>query len=170
MTDAPASAAEIVAGAMRLQDRAVLVGTRSRGKGCSQTMVPLPEGLGQLYLTTSEFRFDLDESILRRPGSDIWGVEPHEQVTIPAPRLEALLRLRARAETVPPTPRTVPASVPATGPDEALVARLTATDPQLARGLALLTNPEEMAEILSHAARKRAARKALATQRARRKR
>ena len=49
-----ASASEIVAGAMQDHRRAVLVGTRSFGKGSVQTVIPLP-GNGAMRLTTARY-------------------------------------------------------------------------------------------------------------------
>jgi len=57
-----ASASEIVAGAMKDYNRAVLVGDdHTFGKGTVQTLVPLPPGLGALKVTTALFF---------RPGGD----------------------------------------------------------------------------------------------------
>ena len=51
-----ASASEIVAGALKDYQRAVIVGDdHSFGKGTVQSMVPLPEGLGALKVTTALF-------------------------------------------------------------------------------------------------------------------
>jgi len=51
-----ASASEIVAGALKDYHRAVIVGDdHSFGKGTVQSMVPLPEGLGALKVTTALF-------------------------------------------------------------------------------------------------------------------
>jgi carboxyl-terminal processing protease len=51
-----ASASEIVAGAMKDYNRAVLVGDdHTFGKGTVQTLVPLPPGLGALKVTTALF-------------------------------------------------------------------------------------------------------------------
>ncbi|MDG2333653.1 MAG: carboxy terminal-processing peptidase [Myxococcota bacterium] len=51
-----ASASEIVAGALKDYRRAVIVGDdHSFGKGTVQSMVPLPEGLGALKVTTALF-------------------------------------------------------------------------------------------------------------------
>ena len=47
-----ASAAEITAGALKDDHRALILGTRTFGKGSVQTVIPLPEG-GALKLTTS---------------------------------------------------------------------------------------------------------------------
>lgn len=57
-----ASASEIVAGAMKDYNRAILVGDdHTFGKGTVQTLVPLPPGLGALKVTTALFF---------RPGGD----------------------------------------------------------------------------------------------------
>ena len=49
-----ASASEIVAGALQDLDRAVIIGTRTFGKGLVQSIRPLPYG-GQLKLTTAKY-------------------------------------------------------------------------------------------------------------------
>ena len=49
-----ASASEIVAGALQDHHRAVLVGTRTFGKGSVQTVIPLP-GNGAMRLTTARY-------------------------------------------------------------------------------------------------------------------
>lgn len=50
-----ASAAEIVAGALQDDKRAIIVGTRSFGKGTVQTIVPLGGKRGALRLTTARY-------------------------------------------------------------------------------------------------------------------
>ena len=49
-----ASASEIVAGALKDHKRAVILGTRSFGKGSVQTVIPLP-GHGAMRLTTARY-------------------------------------------------------------------------------------------------------------------
>jgi len=64
-----ASASEIVAGALRDQNVAKIVGQRTFGKGSVQTGFPLANG-GTLYLTTARYMTPSGEDIHRR------GIEP----------------------------------------------------------------------------------------------
>ena len=156
-----ASAAEIVAGALRLRGRAVLLGTRTCGKGCVQSMFKLPDDLGRINLTTSEFCLDSDEPISRRPGSPRWGVDPHEQIIILPSRQEKLARLRAAAEVLPlGRPTTLPLISPAGEGPPGMAEAMLRLDSPLERAVELLKKPREIEAILKAAEAERAARKA----------
>ncbi len=64
-----ASASEIVAGALQDHRRAVILGTRSFGKGSVQTIIPLP-GNGAMRLTTARYYTPSGQSIQAK------GIEP----------------------------------------------------------------------------------------------
>jgi carboxyl-terminal processing protease len=74
-----ASASEIVAGALKDHHRAVLIGTRSFGKGSVQTIIPLP-GHGAMRLTTARYYTPSGRSI------QALGVEP--DIVVDAARIE----------------------------------------------------------------------------------
>lgn len=141
-----ASAAELLSGALQFHDRAVLVGTRTRGKGCVQKMITLPDNLGQINLTTSEFFVRPDRNITRRKDSDVWGIDPHEQVMLPAADHEKLNRLRIRGEVMPPMLSAGAESQPD------IVAKFLAVDAQLNHAVELLKRPKEYNLILDRAA------------------
>jgi len=155
-----ASAAEIVAGALRLHDRAVIVGTRTRGKGCVQSMLHLPNRLGQINLTTSELLIGTSEKIMRRPGSDLWGVDPHpgQEVTVSARRQEELRRLWIRAEVLMPAKSNRPTTTAASpaARDRPIYGEFKALDAALLRGLDLLAHPDQINKIFLRAAQQRA--------------
>lgn len=94
-----ASASEIVAGALQDQRRAIVVGTKSFGKGSVQTVVPL-QGDGAMRLTTARYYTPSGRSIQALGISpDIIVVQPRptlpvdgEEDAAPSPRSEADLR------------------------------------------------------------------------------
>jgi carboxyl-terminal processing protease len=91
LNEQTASAAEIVAGALSDHNRAVLVGSRSFGKGSVQSIVKLDEG-GALKLTTAYHYLPSGRNIQKRPGEKVWGVDPTDGYYVPLTQsqLEAL--------------------------------------------------------------------------------
>ncbi len=75
INDGSASASEIVAGALQDHHRAILLGTRSFGKGSVQTIIPLP-GHGAMRLTTSRYFTPSGRSIQAK------GIEPDIEVKL----------------------------------------------------------------------------------------
>ena len=83
-----ASASEIVAGALQDHKRAIMVGTRSFGKGSVQTIIPLGSGNGALRLTTARYFTPSGRSIQAK------GIVPDIEVMQDVPE-----ELKARADT-----------------------------------------------------------------------
>ncbi len=78
-----ASAAEIVAGAFQVHGRAIVVGSRTYGKGTVQAMVPISKEGATLKLTTAIMKLPGGRSIQRAPGSNVWGVDPNDGYYVP---------------------------------------------------------------------------------------
>ena len=83
-----ASASEIVAGALQDHHRAVLLGTRSFGKGSVQTIIQLP-GHGAMRLTTARYYTPSGRSIQAR------GIEP--DIVVEPAKIEKIALGRASA-------------------------------------------------------------------------
>ncbi len=104
INDGSASASEIVAGALQDHRRAILLGTRSFGKGSVQTIIPL-QGYGAIRLTTARYYTPSGRSI------QAVGIEPDIKVqqakletlanAAPAIRGEASLRGALKNDTLP---------------------------------------------------------------------
>ena len=85
-----ASAAEILAGALKDNQRATVVGTRSYGKGSVQSLIPLGDGQTALKLTTAKYYTPSGKSI------DGIGIAPDiaiEQAKIPTEDAQILKQM-----------------------------------------------------------------------------
>ena len=94
-----ASAAEIVAGALQENQRAIVMGTRTHGKGSVQEVRPLPSGMGTLKLTTAQYMLPSGRVIQRLPESTLWGVDPDPGFAVPITSSESRELVVARRET-----------------------------------------------------------------------
>ena len=109
-----ASAAEIVAGALKDDHRALIVGTQTFGKGSVQTVIPLPDG-DAIKLTTALYYTPSGRSIQAEgidPDVDVDALElaGGEQDTA-APEKEANLHSHLSNPNAAPTPATGPAAI-----------------------------------------------------------
>ena len=120
-----ASSSEIVAGALQDHHRAVLVGTRSFGKGSVQTVIPLP-GNGAMRLTTARYYTPSGRSIQGLGiAPDVKVQETRDEVAHFGPEREAdlnhVLKNEGGTPDVAPAPRTdlppVAQSIPGKPPE-----------------------------------------------------
>lgn len=93
-----ASASEIVAGAMIDNDRALLVGSRSFGKGSVQQLLELDGGSSALKLTTAYWYMPSGKMIHRKPDAERWGVDPSPGCFVPMDAEQTLAMLIKRRE------------------------------------------------------------------------
>jgi len=96
--EASASASEVVTGALTDNKRAIMVGTRTFGKGSVQQVLMLDNGLGAIKMTNAYYYFPNGKNIHRRPGATSWGVDPDEGMYVPMTREEMLAMIKVRRE------------------------------------------------------------------------
>jgi len=124
-----ASASEIVAGARQDHGRAIIMGTRSFGKGSVQTIIPL-SGSGAMRLTTSRYYTPSGTSI------QATGIEPDIEVT--QARIEQLEAGDSRREEDLRGALSNEASEAADGAEDGAEAEEEVEDYQLSRAIDLL--------------------------------
>lgn len=132
VNDQTASGAEIVAGALRDHERAVVIGKRTYGKGSVQEVIELGSGNSAIKLTTAYYYLPNGELIHRTPAarqSGKWGVEPNITVELTNDETQQVIESRLAADRVY-KPATRPAG--ATGPAKPVI------DRQLAKALEVL--------------------------------
>lgn len=149
-----ASAAEIVAAALQDHQRALIVGSRTFGKGTVQTTVPLSDGRHALRLTTAEYLRPNLAPLHRRPDdpdSEAWGVWPDRghEFTPTGSTLESVRQWRLRRDAVPRHPAVVAlATEPVADRDEgdSSAGWPRHVDPLLGRAVAALGARRALAE------------------------
>ena len=103
-----ASASEIVSGALKAHDAAVVIGDRTFGKGSVQTVHPCGDQRAdaQLKLTTQYYVIPpgVGETearlVHKRPGSTDWGVNPDLVMKMMPAQIEKSLTLRQNADVI----------------------------------------------------------------------
>ena len=113
LNESSASASEVFSGALADNKRAVIVGTRSFGKGIVQSVFRLPSGEGQLKVTEAYYYLPSGRCLHRTPDSTEWGVDPTPGFYVPATISEQrdFVRLR-RLEEIIHAPGKAEAAVP----------------------------------------------------------
>lgn len=99
-----ASASEVLAGALVENDRAIVVGERSFGKGSVQSIHPLGGAAtgASLKLTEQRYYLPSGRSLQRTDESPVWGVDPSPGFFVPLEidEVRALFEVRRQAEIV----------------------------------------------------------------------
>lgn len=92
-----ASASEVLSGALQDDNRAIIVGTRTFGKGLVQSVLPVP-GVpgGQLKVTQQRYYLPSGRCIQRTDDSAQWGVDPSPGFYVPLTDQETIDMFRVR--------------------------------------------------------------------------
>jgi carboxyl-terminal processing protease len=93
-----ASASEVLSGALKDNERAITLGTRSFGKGLTQSVIDLPSGAGQLKLTESYYYGPSGRMINHEKGAAQWGVDPTQGFFVPMTDSAYIAMLNARSD------------------------------------------------------------------------
>ncbi len=100
INEGSASASEIVSGALQDYQRAVILGTRSFGKGSVQDLFPLSGDKAYLKLTTQYYMLPGGRIIHRKPDSKTWGIEPDLIVDMTAKQMADALEFRQKVDVL----------------------------------------------------------------------
>ncbi len=110
-----ASAAEVVAGSLKDNHRALIIGSRTYGKGSVQELIPLEQGSGELKMTVAYYYLPSGRLVHRRKDATDWGVIPQIQVNVDPAAEQKIFRERYQTELFH-KPGTAPSIAPATQP------------------------------------------------------
>ncbi|MGC4033872.1 MAG: S41 family peptidase [Tepidisphaeraceae bacterium] len=129
-----ASASEVMAGALKDNQRATVVGARTYGKGSVQEVMPLDAHSGELKITVAYWYLPSGKRVQRLKDAKEWGVEPDVVVPMDEDAQErlAISQMKSESMRVALAPATTQSSngttVPTTQP----------IDPQLDKALEVL--------------------------------
>lgn len=96
-----ASASEVLSGALVENSRAIVVGSRTFGKGSVQSVLHIPGGNGsEIKVTEQGYYLPSGRSITRKDDSPQWGVDPSDGFYVPMTdeQVGAMLEVRRKGE------------------------------------------------------------------------
>lgn len=96
-----ASASEIVAGALQDNNRAIIIGQRSWGKGSVQRIFKLPNSGAALKITTDYYYLPNGRCVHKLPKATQWGVDPDIEEELAEDNFDALGNLFTELMTTP---------------------------------------------------------------------
>jgi carboxyl-terminal processing protease len=137
-----ASASEIVAGSLMDNKRALVLGTRTYGKGSVQEVIPLDSKSGELKLTVAYYYLPSGRLVHRKKDATDWGVEPQIDVPMDEATQRKVMLERFESENfkrpVPKTttrPSTQPGAAQAQSSTQPATQPAQMTDVQLQRAV-----------------------------------
>jgi carboxyl-terminal processing protease len=113
-----ASAAEIVSGSLKDNQRAMIIGERSYGKGSVQELIPLDDNGGELKLTVAYYYLPSGRLVHRKKDATDWGVEPQLVVPMDEESQRLVIEKYSRQEAIHPATYKA-ATQPTTEPEDA---------------------------------------------------
>jgi len=93
-----ASAAEIVAGALKDWRRGIVIGQRTFGKGSVQNVIQIRKDRAYLKLTTAYYYLPSGRLLHRKNGSKTWGVDPDVKVVLTPEQMKRWLGIRRKTD------------------------------------------------------------------------
>ncbi len=114
VNETSASASEILAGALQDHHRAIVLGTRTHGKGSVQNLIPLANDAAYLKLTTAQYYLPSNRCPDKRPGAKDWGVTPDIAVPLRPEEKIKVVQMRRDSDVLGEVVEPEPASQPAT--------------------------------------------------------
>jgi carboxyl-terminal processing protease len=119
VNDDSASAAEIVAGSLKDNHRALVIGQRTFGKGSVQRVIQLGQDDGTLKMTVAHWYLPSGRLVSRKKDSTDWGVEPQIIVPVDENQENQIHDLQDRQEAIRFHPvSTQPSTQAATEPSD----------------------------------------------------
>lgn len=99
VNESSASASEILAGALKENGRAIVVGVRSFGKGSVQNVIPM-EGNALLKLTTAYYYLPGGRCVHKLDDAKEWGVDPDKEVKLSPLEIAGIFKMRRDADVI----------------------------------------------------------------------
>lgn len=120
-----ASASEILAGALQDHQRAIVLGSRTHGKGSVQNLIQLGDGAAYLKLTTAEYYLPGNRCPHKWPGSKVWGVPPDIEVPLRPEERMKVIQMRRDSDILGEKPPESSTTKPTTTTQSAAASRPT---------------------------------------------